>query len=102
MSTSSLTCNNLRTFAVTLEAASATLRCLPRHSPDLDPIKMPFGKFKAYLRKLAERTVEIGAVALCLGNPAYASQIGLACHPVRETLGVASHCGLFIFSGRKI
>ena len=30
---------------------------LPQYSPDLNPIEMPFSKFKAYLRKLAERTV---------------------------------------------
>jgi hypothetical protein len=111
MSTPSLAFNNLRTFAVTLEAAGATLRYLPRHLP----VEMPFSKFNAYLFDLAERTVrgfhrvsllgtllEIGAVALCMGNPAYAAEVGLACHPVWETLGVASHCGLFIFSGRKI
>jgi hypothetical protein len=117
MSTPSPALNNLSTFAVTLKAAGATLRHLPRQSPDLNPIEMPFSKFKAYSRKLAERTVpgvhwatvpllgtllEIGAVALCVGNPAYASEVGLACHPVWETLGAASHCGLFIFAGREI
>jgi hypothetical protein len=117
MSTPSPALNNLCTFAVTLKAACATLRYLPRHSPDLNPIEIPFSKFKAYSRKLAERTVpgvhwatvpllgtllEIGAVALCMGNPAYASEVGLACHPVWETLGAASHCGLFIFSRREI
>jgi hypothetical protein len=122
MSTPSLALNNLRTLAVTLEAAGATLRYRPRYSPDLNPIEMPFSKFKAYLRKLAERTVpkrtfpgvhramvpilgtllEIGAVALCIGNPAYASEVGLACHPVWEIFGAASHCGLFIFAGREI
>jgi hypothetical protein len=118
MSTPSLALNNLRTFAVTLEAAGATLRYLPRYSPDHNPIETPFSKFKAHLRKLAERTVpgvhraivpilgtllEIGAVvALCMGNPTYASEVGLACHPVTETLGAASHCGLFIFARREI
>jgi transposase len=38
-------------------AAGATVRYLPQYSPDLNPIEMPFSKFKAYLRKLAERTV---------------------------------------------
>jgi transposase len=38
-------------------AAGATLRYLPPYSPDLNPIEMPFSKFKAYLRKLAQRTV---------------------------------------------
>jgi transposase len=40
-----------------IEAAGATLRYLPQYSPDLNPIEMPFSKFKTYLRKLAQRTV---------------------------------------------
>jgi transposase len=40
-----------------IEAAGATLRYLPPYSPDLNPIEMSFSKFKAYLRKLAQRTV---------------------------------------------
>jgi transposase len=43
--------------AEAIEAAGATLRYLPQYSPDLNPIEMPFSKFKAHLRKLAERTV---------------------------------------------
>jgi transposase len=41
-----------------IEARGATLRYLPKYSPDLNPIEMPFSKLKAYLRKLAERTVD--------------------------------------------
>jgi hypothetical protein len=117
MPTPSLAINNLRTFAITLEAAGATLRDLPRYAPDLHPTDMSFSKIKAPLRNLAERPVpgvrramapilrtilETCAVALCICNPAYASEVGLACHPVFETLGAASHCGLFIYSGREI
>ncbi len=40
-----------------IENARATLRYLPRYSPDLNPIEMPFSKFKAFLRKAAERTL---------------------------------------------
>lgn len=40
-----------------IEARGATLRYLPRYSPDLNPIEMSFSKLKARLRKLAERTV---------------------------------------------
>jgi len=40
-----------------IEAVGATLRYLPQYSPDLNPIEMPFSKFKAYLRKAAERAV---------------------------------------------
>jgi len=43
--------------AEAIEAAGATLRYLPPYSPDLNPIEKPFSKFKAYLRKLAQRTV---------------------------------------------
>jgi transposase len=40
-----------------IENARATLRYLPKYSPDLNPIEMPFSQFKAFLRKAAERTV---------------------------------------------
>ena len=40
-----------------IEAVGATLLFLPRYSPDLDPIEMPFAKLKALLRKAAERSV---------------------------------------------
>ena len=40
-----------------IEAHGATLRYLPKHSPDLNPIEMPFSKLKAHRRKAAERTI---------------------------------------------
>ena len=40
-----------------IEARGATLRFLPKYSPDLNPIEMPFSQMKAYLRKAGERTV---------------------------------------------
>lgn len=40
-----------------IEAAGATLQYLPQYSPDLNPIEMPFSAFKAFLRKVSERTV---------------------------------------------
>ena len=40
-----------------IENIGATLLYLPKYSPDLNPIEMAFSKFKAFLRKLAERTV---------------------------------------------
>ena len=40
-----------------IEARSATLRYLPKYSPDLNPIEMPFSKLKAYLRRAVERTI---------------------------------------------
>jgi transposase len=33
-----------------VEARGATLRYLPKYSPDLNPIEMSFSKLKAYLR----------------------------------------------------
>lgn len=40
-----------------IEAAGATLRYLPKYSPDLNPIEMSFSKLKTHLRKVAERTI---------------------------------------------
>ena len=40
-----------------IEAFGATVQYLPQYSPDLNPIEMPFSKFKAFLRKVSERTV---------------------------------------------
>jgi transposase len=40
-----------------IKAADAELRYLPPYSPDMNPIEKAFSKLKAYLRKIAERTV---------------------------------------------
>ena len=40
-----------------IETVGATLLYLPPYSPDLNPIEMAFSKFKALLRKAAERTI---------------------------------------------
>src|SRR5262249_38963741 len=40
-----------------IEACGARVEYLPKYSPDLNPIELSFSKFKAYLRKFAERTV---------------------------------------------
>jgi transposase len=40
-----------------IEAAGATLRFLPRYSPDFNPIEKAFSRLKAMLRKAGERTV---------------------------------------------
>jgi transposase len=50
------------------------LRYLPQHSPDLNPIEMPFSKLKASLRKVAERTIprlrrRIGRFPCTLNRP---------------------------------
>lgn len=40
-----------------IEKAGATLRYLPKYSPDLNPIEMAYSKFKEFLRKTEARTV---------------------------------------------
>lgn len=41
-----------------IEATSASLRFLPRYSPDFNPIENAFARLKALLRKAAGRTVD--------------------------------------------
>ena len=50
-----------------IKAVGAELRYLPRYSPDMNPIEMAFSKLKAFLRKIAERTVAglINALETC-------------------------------------
>jgi transposase len=40
-----------------IKAAGAELRYLPPYSPDMNPIENAYSKLKAFLRKIAERTV---------------------------------------------
>ena len=40
-----------------IEKAQATLRYLPKYSPDLNPIEMSYSKFKTFMRTVAARTV---------------------------------------------
>jgi len=40
-----------------IKCAGAEMRYLPPYSPDMNPIEKAFSKLKAYLRKIAERTV---------------------------------------------
>jgi len=40
-----------------ITAAGAELRYLPSYSPDMNPLEKAYSKLKAYLRKIAERTV---------------------------------------------
>ncbi len=41
-----------------IEKADAELRFLPPYSPDFNPIEMAFSKFKAFLKRIAARTVD--------------------------------------------
>jgi len=67
-----------------IEARGATLRYLPKYSPDLNPIEMSFSKLKAQLRKAAERTI-----------PRLRRRIGsFACSlPAREASNCFRHAG---------
>ena len=40
-----------------IKAAGAVLRYLPPYSPDMNPIEKAYSKLKAFLRKIAQRTV---------------------------------------------
>jgi transposase len=40
-----------------IKAAGAALRYLPPYSPDMNPIEKAYSKLKAFLRKIAERSV---------------------------------------------
>ena len=67
----------------TLERVGASVLYLPPYSPDLNPIEKAYAKLKAYLRKLAERTVS-GLMALLetcaeIFNPAEAANFFAAC-----------------------
>ena len=47
-----------RAVRAAIEATGAVLLYLPPYGPDFNPIENAFSKFKALLRKAAERTVE--------------------------------------------
>jgi transposase len=41
-----------------IQAIGASLRYLPKYSPDLNPIELVFHPLKTFLRKAAQRTIE--------------------------------------------
>jgi transposase len=41
-----------------IQAVGASLRYLPKYSPDLNPIELVFHPLKTFLRKAAQRTIE--------------------------------------------
>jgi transposase len=57
-----------------IEAAGATLRYLPQYSPDLNPIEMAFSKLKAFLRKVAQRTIARLCRSIGAFVPAFGAQ----------------------------
>ena len=76
-----------------IEAVGAKLIYLPPYSPDLNPIEQFFSKLKAYLRKVAARTVDALHAALAAAISAcqpgecanYLANAGYM-RPNRETL----------------
>lgn len=56
-----------------IAAVGATLRFLPPHSPDSDPIKKAFSCLKVMLWKIGERTVIGFETALCSTSPSTAN-----------------------------
>ena len=67
-----------------IEARGATLRYLPKYSPDLNPIEMAFSKLKAFLRKVAERTIR----NLCRRIGSFAQSLS-----AREAANYLRHAG---------
>ncbi len=66
-----------------IKAAGAELRYLPPYSPDMNPIEKAYSKLKAFLRKIAERTVAgiLAALDACntIFKPAQCANYFLAC-----------------------
>jgi transposase len=66
-----------------IKAAGAKVRYLPSYSPDMNPIEKAFSKLKAFLRKIAERTVVglMRALAACAAifNPEECKHYFRAC-----------------------
>ncbi|WP_026870550.1 transposase, partial [Inquilinus limosus] len=54
-----------------IEGTGAKLRFLPAYSPDFNPIEMAFSKLKAFLKKLAPRTVDDLWQAIALAVDAF-------------------------------
>ena len=74
-------------------SARCEFRYLPKYSPDLNPIEMPFSKLKAYLRKAAERTIprlrrRIGSFARTLNPQSF--QLFQACRLCVKSTGIRS------------
>ena len=53
-----LPAHKVRGVRQAIEATGASLRYLPRYSPDLNPIEIAFAKFKAILRAAAARSLD--------------------------------------------
>lgn len=66
-----------------IKAAGAELRYLPPYSPDMNPIEKAYSKLKAFLRKIAERSVAglMNALEACAGifTPAECENYFAAC-----------------------
>jgi len=68
-----------------IEAAGASLRCLPPCSPDLNPIENAFSKLEAIRRKAAARTIDILWIRSDVPRRASHFRTALATLPPRGT-----------------
>ena len=77
-----------------IKSAGAELRYLPPYSPDMNPIEKAYSKLKAYLRKIAERTVAglMRALETCtdIFKPAQCTNYFAACGYGYNLIGVCS------------
>ena len=59
-------CHKVAGVEEAIQAARASLRYLPKYSPDLNPIELLFHPLKSFLRKAAQRTIE--GLSRCVGS----------------------------------
>ena len=80
-----------------IKAVGAELRYLPPYSPDMNPIEKAFSKLKAFLRKIAERTVAglMRALEACadIFKPAECTNYFAACGYHSNLIGYRSRLG---------
>jgi DNA-directed RNA polymerase specialized sigma24 family protein len=74
-----------------IQAVGASLRYLPKYSPDLNPIELVFHPLKTFLRKAAQRTIEglnryVGSYIRTLNQPWATSNILAMHHYDRDAL----------------
>ena len=78
--------------ATMIESAGAKVMYLPPYSPDFNPIEMAISKIKAYVRKLAKRTVEEVTAAI---------DDAMKTIGKKDAKGFFGHCGYLATCVRK-
>ena len=59
-----------------IEKAGATLRYLPKYSPDLNPIELPYSKFKAFLEGFPQRYLLVHTAEEVMRHMQMADELG--------------------------